>query len=315
MTVFNIEKSESETEVELELERPDLSRRQDEDSLSHYIRKVNSLKILSAKEELKLVNAWIKNQDQKAADKLLEAHMKLVVKIASQYKGYGLPVEDLIAEGSVGLMKSLKNFKPEMGNRFSTYAMWWIKAEIKEYVLHNWSMVKMGTTRAQKRLFFSLRSMRRKIQEEKGSFGAITDAEMGEIAEKLMVSKKAVKNMDSRMGNRDFSLNATFSDGEGEESEWQDTLADDGPTQEEVCIDDDMKSKRRLLLERAMSNLSERESQIIHQRRLTDQPVTLETLGELYGLSRERIRQIESAAFEKLQANIIKSAQTVGMSV
>lgn len=297
--------------IDLEFSR--MERSNDETRISHYIRKINSYELLSAEEELALANRWINDKDRDAANKLLTAHLKLVVKIASGYKGYNLPIEDLIAEGSLGLMKALKNFKPELGNRFSTYAMWWIKAEIKEYVLHNWSLVKMGTTRAQKRLFFSLRKLKRKIQEERGRFSHITDEDLESIANQLMLPPKAVKNMNARMGNRDFSLNQTFGGQDEDEDEWLNFLEESGPNQEETYIAYDEKEKREILLEKALATLSERESHIIRQRRLSDKPATLESLGEVYGVSRERIRQIEVSAFNKIQTIVLSIAQQRGM--
>lgn len=293
-----------------ELENIDLSnnlgRSSGEDSLSYYIRKVNTYSILSVEEEMDLANSWLKDKNEKSAHKLLTAHLKLVVKLASQYKRYGFPMEDLIAEGSLGLLKSLKNFQPELGHRFSTYARWWIKAQIKEFVLHNWSLVKMGTTRSQKRLFFSLRKTKYKIQNEEESFGGMTDSNLLKIAKELDLPLEDVKSMNARMGNRDFSLNATLMEGEGEETEWQDWLVEESPNPEESYLEEDEFAKRKRMLETAMASLSEREAGILHHRYMQEEPATLEFLGKHYNLSRERIRQIEGAAFKKLQASLLK---------
>jgi len=305
MTTEFLDKKQTETEA------LDLPRSTGEDSLSHYIRQINAIPLLSVDEERDFFARWKKSEDRVAVSKLLTAHLKLVVKIASLYRRYGLPMEDLIAQGSVGLMKSLKNFNPDLGNRFSTYAMWWIKAEIKEYILHNWSLVKIGTTREQKQLFFTLGKEKRKLQSEKENFGFMDDADLHALAEQLSVSSHSITSMSARMGNRDFSLNATVGNPEEDESEWQDFLVDESQNQEEQLMEQDELTKHKILLEKAMADLSEREYDILSQRRMVDHPVTLESLGERYGLSRERVRQIETKAFEKIQAIVLKSASHI----
>lgn len=276
-----------------------------EDPLSRYIRMVNKYPLLSSYEETDLARKWVETQDRNAADKLLTSHMRLVIKIAYSYKNYGYPMEDLIAQGSIGLFHALRNFDPEMGNRFSTYAMWWIRAEIKDYVLHNWSLVKIGTTRAQKRLFFSLRKARQKIQAEKESRSPLSDHDMKKIAKEVGVPVEAVQSMELRLGGRDSSLNTVMGDEDGND-EWQDFMPHEGPNPEEFVLEMDEFSKRKGMLEEAMQNLNPRESEILFKRRLQEVPETLESLSHTYGLSRERVRQIENAAFQKLQ-NTIKS--------
>lgn len=274
-----------------------------EDPLSCYIRKVNKYPLLSFQEEADLARRWVEVQDRRAADKLLTSHVRLVVKIAYSYKSYGFPMEDLIAQGSIGLFHALRNFDPEMGNRFSTYAMWWIHAEIKDYVLHNWSLVKIGTTRSQKRLFFSLRKARQKIEAEKENRSPLSDHDMKKIAKDVGVPVEAVQSMEVRLGGRDSSLNTTMGDEDGGD-EWQDFMVHDGPTPEEFVLETDEFTKRKNMLDAAMQNLNPRESEILFKRRLQEVPETLESLSHTYGLSRERVRQIENAAFQKLQSTI-----------
>lgn len=276
-------------------------REQGEDFLSYHVRCINQFKMLDEEEESSLIKKWRETNDQIAAHTLIKAHLKLVVKIAYKYRNYGFPMEDLIAEGSVGIMKSLKGFDSSMGYRFSTYAMWWIKAEIKEYVMKSWSLVKIGTTAAQKRLFFSLRKKIRKLQEEKGSFAQISEEDFYEISKELKAPPQEIKDMSGRLGNRDFSLNASLNNQEDEEEEWQDTLVSSAPNQEDFLVEKDMYKKRSHILEKLLRKLSVREKDILFSRYLEEKPLTLDELGKKHDLSRERIRQIESSVLQKLK--------------
>ena len=255
-----------------------------------------------------LAKAWREHGDVEAAHRLVTSHLRLVAKIASGYRGYGLPMAELVSEGNVGLMQAVKKFEPDKGFRLATYAMWWIRAAIQEYILHSWSLVKMGTTAAQKKLFFNLRRMKGKLQalEE----GDLSPENVAKIATALDVSAEEVVNMNRRLAAPDHSLNAPLkADGD---MEWQDWLVDDAPTAETNLVESDELSKRRALLTAAMSDLNERERTIITKRRLIDEPVTLEDLSQEYGISRERVRQIEVRAFEKLQSAIKAQASEKG---
>ncbi|MCZ6721390.1 MAG: RNA polymerase sigma factor RpoH, partial [Proteobacteria bacterium] len=248
---------------------------------------------------------WREHDDSEAAHKLVTSHLRLVAKIAMGYRGYGLPVGELISEGNVGLMRAVKRFDPERGFRLATYAMWWIRASIQEYVLHSWSLVKIGTTAAQKKLFFNLRRLKGEMKafEE----GDLNPEQVEEIAQKLAVSEKEVIEMNRRLASSDQSLNAPVTgDGDGE---WQDWLLDTAQDQETQLLESDEIQNRRELLEASMSVLNERERHILTERRLTDEPKTLEELSQEYGISRERVRQIEARAFEKLQ-KAMKNAET-----
>jgi RNA polymerase sigma-32 factor len=265
--------------------------------LSRYFREVWVFPILEKEEEYMLAQRWREHGDREAAHRLVTSHLRLVAKIAMKYRGYGLPVSDLVSEGSIGLMKAVRKFEPERGFRLSTYAIWWIKASITEYVLKSWSMVKLGTVSAQKKLFFSLRRTKSKlnIMDE----GELTPDQAAELSEKLNVSEGDIINMNRRLAGRDASLNAPVGQDEG--IEFQDTLVDGGPTPEAVAAESQELTFRRRLLGDAMETLSEREKHIFTERRLKDDPVTLETLGKVYGISRERVRQLEARAFEKVQ--------------
>lgn len=260
--------------------------------------------MLEAEEEYVLAKAWREHDDSDAAHKLVTSHLRLVAKIAMGYRGYGLPVSELISEGNVGMMQAVKRFDPERGFRLATYAMWWIRAAIQEYILHSWSLVKMGTTAAQKKLFFNLRKLKGRMQAIDD--GDLPPEKVKAIAEKLDVPEADVVSMNQRLASPDHSLNAPLKiDGEGE---WQDWLVDDGVSQEDQLAEDEELSKRRRLLSVGMEALNERERHILTERRLRDNPTTLEDLSQEYGISRERVRQIEVRAFEKLQKAIKNAA-------
>jgi RNA polymerase sigma-32 factor len=254
-----------------------------------------------------LAKRWREQVDSEAAAKLVNSHLRLVAKIAMGYRGYGLPVSELISEGNIGLMQGVKKFEPDRGFRLATYAMWWIRASIQEFILRSWSLVKMGTTAAQKKLFFNLRRMKNQIDafEE----GDLKPADVTKIATDLGVTEEEVVSMNRRMAmGGDTSLNVTLRESEGGESQWQDFLVDTGPLQDELIAEDEESRVRHDLLMDAMESLNEREKHILTERRLTDDPKTLEELSQVYGVSRERIRQIEVRAFEKLQSALIKLA-------
>jgi RNA polymerase sigma-32 factor len=270
-----------------------------EQGLSRYLTEIRKFPMLSKDEEFMLAKRWSEHQDPEAAHKLVTSHLRLVAKIAMGYRGYGLPIGEVISEGNVGLMQAVKKFDPDKGFRLATYAMWWIRASIQEYILRSWSLVKMGTTAAQKKLFFNLRKAKSQISafEE----GDLHPEHLEQIATKLGVTEAEVTSMNRRMsGGGDASLNAPMrADGE---SEWQDWLADDdAASQETVLAESEEHSLRMELLQEAMQELNERERHILTQRRLIDDPLTLEELAGQYGVSRERVRQIEVRAFEKLQ--------------
>jgi RNA polymerase sigma-32 factor len=271
-----------------------------EGNLSRYLQEIRKFPMLSPEEELALAKRWKEHGDESAAHKLVTSHLRLVAKIAMGYRGYGLPVGELISEGNVGMMQAVKRFDPERGFRLATYAMWWIRAAIQEYILHSWSLVKMGTTAAQKKLFFNLRRL-------KGQMAALEDGDLKpeqveKIARVLAVPEQDVVSMNRRLASPDHSLNAPVrADSEGE---WQDWLVDDQETQESELADRQDLSNRRMLLGEALKTLNERERHILIERRLKDEPTTLEELSQQYGISRERVRQIEVRAFEKLQMSM-----------
>ena len=273
--------------------------------LNRYLSEIRKFPMLAKDEEFMLAKRWAEHQDPKAAHKLVTSHLRLVAKIAMGYRGYGLPVGEVISEGNVGLMQAVKKFDPDRGFRLATYAMWWIKASIQEYVLRSWSLVKMGTTAAQKKLFFNLRKVKSEISALED--GDLRHDQVEQIATKLGVSEQDVIDMNRRLGG-DASLNAPLrADGE---SEWQDWLADDNAVSQETALaDSEEKSIRMSLLEEAMQELTDREKHILTERRLKDDPVTLEELAGQYGVSRERVRQIEVRAFEKLQKAMRAAAE------
>ncbi len=274
-----------------------------EGNLARYLQEIRRFPMLAQDEEFMLAKRWQEHQDTEAAHRLVTSHLRLVAKIAMGYRGYGLPLSELISEGNVGMMQAVKRFDPDRGFRLATYAMWWIRAAIQEYILHSWSLVKMGTTAAQKKLFFNLRKLKGQLQaiEE----GDLSPENVTSIATALDVPEVDVVNMNRRLAAPDHSLNAPLrADSEGE---WQDWLVDEGESQETKLGERQELGLRRDLLVKAMSHLNERERDILTHRRLRDQPTTLEDLSQKYGISRERVRQIEVRAFEKLQ-KAIKSA-------
>jgi RNA polymerase sigma-32 factor len=283
-----------------------------EGGLNRYMQEIRKFPLLEPEEEYMLAKAWTEKEDSGAAHKLVTSHLRLAAKIAMGYRGYGLPQAEVISEANVGLMQAVKRFDPEKGFRLSTYAMWWIRASIQEYILRSWSLVKLGTTSAQKKLFFNLRKVKSRI-------GALEDGDLRpenvkQIATDLGVTEEEVISMNRRMSGGDASLNATVgSEGEGT-MQWQDWLEDeDAANQEEDLAESDEFGQRMTLLQNAMEDLNERERHIIQERKLTDEPKTLEELAEVYGVSRERIRQIEVRAFEKLQQAMKKAAAEQGL--
>jgi RNA polymerase sigma-32 factor len=277
-----------------------------EGSLARYLQEIRRFPLLQADEEYMLAKRWREHDDPEAAHRLVTSHLRLVAKIAMGYRGYGLPLSELISEGNVGMMQAVKRFDPDRGFRLATYAMWWIRASIQEYILHSWSLVKIGTTAAQKKLFFNLRRLKGQIQaiEE----GDLTPEHVAKIAKELDVPEADVVSMNRRLMAPDNSLNAPLrADGDGE-GEWQDWLVDDEASQESKLGDRQELGLRRDLLKNAMSHLTERERDILAERRLKENPTTLEDLSAKYGISRERVRQIEVRAFEKLQKAIKSGA-------
>jgi RNA polymerase sigma-32 factor len=281
-----------------------------EQSLNRYLSEIRRFPILSAEEEYMLAKRYQEHEDTEAASKLVTSHLRLVAKIAMGYRGYGLPASELISEGNIGLMQGVKKFEPDRGFRLATYAMWWIRASIQEYILRSWSLVKMGTTAAQKKLFFNLRRMKSKLDafEE----GDLHPEHLAKIAKDLGVTEDEVNSMNRRMAmGGDSSLNAPMrEDGEGS---WQDWLVDTDPLQDERLEEDEEKHVRHDLLVEAMDDLNDREKHILAERRLSDDPKTLEELSQVYGVSRERVRQIEVRAFDKLQKAMLRLAGGKGL--
>jgi RNA polymerase sigma-32 factor len=277
-----------------------------EGGLSRYLTEIRKFPMLAKDEEFMLAKAWKEHEDPEAAHRLVTSHLRLVAKIAMGYRGYGLPIGEVISEGNVGLMQAVKKFEPDKGFRLATYAMWWIRASIQEYILRSWSLVKMGTTAAQKKLFFNLHKAKSQISAFQE--GDLRPEQVSQIATKLGVLDEEVISMNRRLSGPDASLNAPLrADGE---SEWQDWLADENtPSQEAVLADSEERSIRMSLLETAMTELSDRERHILTERRLKDEPTTLEDLASQYGVSRERVRQIEVRAFEKLQKSMKAAAE------
>ena len=277
-----------------------------EGGLSAYLDQIKKFPMLAAEEEYMLAKNWKTTGNIKAAEKLVTSHLRLVAKIAMGYKGYGLPVNEMISEGNVGLMQAVKKFEPEKGFRLATYAMWWIKASIQEYILRSWSLVKIGTTAAQKKLFFNLRKMKNQIMKSDQS--DLLPEQVTEIANRLDVTEAEVNSMDQRMKGPEASLNATIT-GEDGESEWQDWVVDENADQELQIAHRQETTKRKALLDKAMNILNDREKEILFDRRLNEEPKTLEELSQKYKISRERIRQIENRAFEKLQKEMLEQAK------
>jgi len=277
-----------------------------ESGLSRYLTEIRKFPLLSPEEEYMFAKRWREHEDPEAARRLVTSHLRLVAKIAMGYRGYGLPVSEIVSEGNVGLMQAVRRFEPDKGFRLATYAMWWIRASIQEYVLRSWSMVKMGTTAAQKKLFFNLRKAKTNIGaiEE----GDLTPAHRAKLADQLGVTETEVTDMNRRLSGPDASLNAPLRS--ESESEWQDWLADDTADQETRLAEREEMGDRRELLMNAMKDLTDRERDIIQARRLQEEPATLEELSQKYGVSRERVRQIEVRAFEKLQSGMKAAMQT-----
>jgi len=268
-----------------------------ESGLSHYLQEIRRFPMLEPQQEFMLAKSWREHGDRDAAHKLVTSHLRLVAKIAMGYRGYGLPISEVISEGNVGLMQAVKRFEPDKGFRLATYAMWWVKASIQEYILRSWSLVKMGTTANQKKLFFNLRKAKSKISAL--DEGDLRPDQVKLIAKRLGVGEKDVVDMNRRLGG-DMSLNAPIRN-DGEAGEWQDWLVDDREDQETVLSEHEELDNRRQALTNALSVLNDRERRIFEARRLVDEPVTLEELAEEFGVSRERVRQIEVRAFEKVQ--------------
>ena len=273
-------------------------------SLQQYMRSIQKYETLSFEEEQELGNNWFETKNRRAADKLIKSHLRLVVKVALGYRGYGLPISEIIQEGNIGLMQAVARFDPTKGFRLSTYAMWWIKASIQEYILHSWSLVKIGTTAAQKKLFFNLRKLRNRLRE-------VNDENMSEesinfIAKELNVKPEEVMQMEQRMMGSDQSLNAFISNDVG--SEWVDWLTEEGPSQEETYAEMEVFEIRHKTLAEAMEELDERERAILQARHLSEDTKTLEDLSQEYGISRERVRQLEVRAFNKVKKYMIHNS-------
>ena len=276
-----------------------------EGSLSHYLQQIKKFPMLSEKQEVNLAKKWRDEGDTDAAHTLVTSHLRLVAKIAMGYRGYGLPVTELISEGNIGLMQAVKKYDPDKGFRLATYAMWWIRAAIQEYVLKSWSLVKIGTTAAQKKLFFNLKKLRNRLSDY--SEGSLKPHQVKEIASQLNVSEKEVTDMEGRISGNDYSLNAVVS-AEGDE-EWQEWLVDEDADHEIKIAEQEEVRKRKELLSKAINVLNDREKDIIHYRKLSETPKTLEELSKEYKISRERIRQIEERAFQKLQMEMLSLAK------
>lgn len=277
-----------------------------EGGLRQYLQEIQKFPMLEAEEEYILAKRWADDGDYDAAHKLVTSHLRLVAKIAMGFRGYGLPVGELIAEGNIGLMQAVKKFDPEKGFRLSTYAMWWIKASIQEFVLKSWSLVKMGTSAAQKRLFFNLKRMRRQLDTVDNA--TLTPDQIAHIATELEVNERDVVDMDMRMNANDQNLNARIGGADGEGAEWVDLLADESDSQEVTLGDREEYSQKRGLMMEAMDELNERELRIIQARRLAEEPLTLEELSQEFGVSRERVRQIEARALEKMTTFVGKAS-------
>jgi len=277
-----------------------------EGSLSNYLAQIKKFPMLTREDEYMLAKSWRERDDLKSAQKLVTSHLRLVAKMAMGYKGYGLPVSELVSEGNIGLMQAVKKFDPEKGFRLATYAMWWIKASIQEYVLRSWSLVKMGTTTAQKKLFFNLKKIKNQISAS--NTGDMNPKHVEEISRRLNVKKEEVISMNRRMYGKEKSLNAPVSDEDG--AEWQDWIVDGNLDQELKLSQSQELNERKKLMNDAMGILNEREKEILIARKLSEEIATLEKLSKKYKISRERIRQIETKAFEKLQNAMLKAAKS-----
>jgi RNA polymerase sigma-32 factor len=284
-----------------------------EQGLNRYMQEIRKFPLLEPEEEYMLAKRWVDHQDTEAAHRMVTSHLRLAAKIAMGYRGYGLPQAEVISEANVGLMQAVKRFDPEKGFRLATYAMWWIRASIQEYILRSWSLVKLGTTSAQKKLFFNLRKAKAKVGalEE----GDLRPENVAQIAKDLSVTEEEVIDMNRRLSGSDASLNATVGSDGDSSTQWQDWLEDEDSDQAGAYEEKDELDARRALLAQAMAVLNDREKDVLMQRRLAEDPVTLEALSESYGVSRERIRQIEVRAFEKLQSRMRELAKGKGMVV
>jgi RNA polymerase sigma-32 factor len=275
--------------------------------LKRYLQEIRTFPLLSEEEEYMLAKRFQEHGDVSAAHRLVTSHLRLVAKIAGQYRGYGLPASELIAEGNIGLMQAVRKFDPEKGFRLTTYAIWWIKASIQEYILRSWSLVKIGSNAAQKKLFFGLRKLKNRMRSaEQSTSSVLTPAEVKEISQKMGVNEEDVVDMDTRMSAHDQHLNSKV--GGDSDDEWQDMLADPTANQETLMAETQERDIRHSLLEKALSTLNSREQAIIRERRLKDEPATLEDLSKAYNISRERVRQIEVRAMEKLQKQMTETA-------
>jgi len=281
-----------------------------EGGLSNYLTQIKKFPMLSAKEEYMLAKSWKDRKDFKSAQKLITSHLRLAAKIAMTYRGYGLPINEMVSEGNVGLMQAVKKFEPEKGFRLATYAMWWIKASIQEYILRSWSLVKMGTTSAQKKLFFNLKKIKNQLSANTN--GDLNTKHVEEISKRLNVKKEEVISMNRRLLGKEKSLNAPIKDGDG--TEWQDLVIDNTTDQESIFSNHQEFNQRRKLMYNSMNVLNSREKEILIARRLSENMSTLEDLSKKYKISRERIRQIEAKAFEKLQKAILDSTKKKQLS-
>ena len=277
-----------------------------EGSLSGYLAQIKKFPMLSAEEEYMLAKSWRDRGDLKSAQKLITSHLRLVAKIAMGYRGYGLPVSEIVSEGNIGLMQAVKKFEPEKGFRLATYAMWWIKASIQEYILRSWSLVKMGTTAAQKKLFFNLKKVKNQISAN--NMGDLKTEHVNEISKRLNVKKEEVVSMNRRLSGKEKSLNVPIKDEDG--TEWQDWIVDDKTDQELKLSQDQEFVERKKLMDNSMNILNPREREILTARRLSENIATLEDLSKRYKVSRERIRQIETKAFEKLQKAMLNAGKS-----
>lgn len=278
-----------------------------ESGLSSYLAQIRKFPILEKEKEYMLAKRWVEHQDSEAAHDLVTSHLRLAAKIAMGYRGYGLPIADVISEANVGLMQAVKKFDPEKGFRLATYAIWWIRASVQEFILRSWSIVKMGTTRSQKKLFFNLRKAKQRIGVYDNN--ELSDQQATELSDMLNVTQEEVRSMNGRLSGRDGSLNVTIGSDEDDTREWQDTIADESANHAEIYAETQEKEKRSRLLREALDVLNEREADILSNRKLSDEPMTLEELSVRYSVSRERIRQIEEKAFDKVRGRVLELAR------
>jgi RNA polymerase sigma-32 factor len=301
----NLSKRQTPDTIELPILKTDSDLAKSADSgFSRYLKEINKFPLLTPEEEYEYGMRYKNHGDQEAAKILLQSHLRLVVKMASKFKKYGLPTSDLVAEGNVGLIQAVKKFDPEKGFRFSTYAMWWIRANIQEYILRSWSLVKIGTTVAQKKLFFNLHKIKKRIRGASDN-GTLDPKHIDRISKELNVTRQEVIDMDSRLQQSDSSLNNMIGDDENGE-EVVNLIAANQDTQEEIAIENQEKSRQEAMLKRALSNLNEREKDIVVKRLMSENPLTLEELSQIYKISRERVRQIEANAIEKIKKAVAK---------